>query len=563
MRQIILFGAGKYGRAALDYFGRENIFCFADNNKLMAGQRVLDVPVISFERLREIHGDYDIVISTGAEVLFAIAAQLEEAGIHNYRSFLKILEGEGHSEFAPKPEQTAFHEPPDDCRQVLMAAYYFPPLSGSGVFRSIKFAKYLPQFNWWPAVISTDRAPLEMNYMDESLLKEIPAGMNVIRIPDPVYTMRMTSFPTETGTALLDFLKTVLRSDREASAMAESLSQTKVGRAKLLTFPCPALLWAYEAIRYIEKHINLSKFQVIYTTSSPYSAHLIGFYLKQKYGIPWVADYRDPWTDASRKDLGLVSPHHQLLVLLEKILLKAADCNITVEKHFTLSYVERFRLPPERIISITNGYDEDDFSGLSISEKQPSKFTIVYSGLLYAPPQVTAFAAFLEALHQLIDEQKIDLANIQLRMIGKMTGEGRAVLRNYDWGDALVETGYLSHQEVLQSNMHANLLLTLTGDSPELKFIHGGKLFDYLRSGRPIAAMVPEGGVVENLLHNTGHGKAFTNTQIPAIKSMILKEYQIWQRGGKRELLHSPLIEQFERKNLTGQLAEVFETIAR
>ncbi len=563
MRQIILFGAGKYGRAALNYFGRENIFCFSDNNKLIEGQRVLDVPVISFERLREIHGDYDIVISTGAEVLFAIAAQLEEAGIHNYRSFLKILEGEGHSEFAPKPEQAAFHEPPDDCRQVLMAAYYFPPLSGSGVFRSIKFAKYLPQFNWWPAVISTDRAPLEMNYMDESLLEEIPAGMNVIRIPDPVYTMRMTSFPTETGTALIDFLKAVLQSDPEAIEMAGSLSQTKVGRAKLLTFPCPALLWAYEAIRYIEKHINLSKFQVIYTTSSPYSAHLIGFYLKQKYGIPWVADYRDPWTDVSQKELGFISSNDRLLVRLEEILLKAADCNISVERHFALSYVKRFSISVEKSITITNGYDENDFSGLLEPERHPPKFTITHSGLIHVKPQVTAFAAFLEALHQLIDEQKIDLANIQLRMIGKMTGESRAVLRNYDWGDALVETGYLSHQEALAENYDSNILLLPGGDADSIKFAYTGKFFDYLRSGRPILAVVARDSVIAQALRENGHGAAFLSTQLLEIKQFILREYQIWQRGGKRELLHSPLIEQFERKSLTGQLAEVFETIAR
>ena len=63
-----------------------------------------------------------------------------------------------------------------------MAAYYFPPLGGSGVFRSIKFAKYLPQFHWWPTVISTDCPPLEMSWVDGSLVQEIPAGMQVIRI---------------------------------------------------------------------------------------------------------------------------------------------------------------------------------------------------------------------------------------------------------------------------------------------------------------------------------------------------------------------------------------------
>lgn len=87
MRRIILFGAGTYGKRALDYFGRENIACFADNDKTKEGRRILDIPVISFQQLREIHGNYDVVISVGVEASFPIAAQLEEAGIHNYQFF--------------------------------------------------------------------------------------------------------------------------------------------------------------------------------------------------------------------------------------------------------------------------------------------------------------------------------------------------------------------------------------------------------------------------------------------------------------------------------------------
>lgn len=559
MRRIILFGAGTYGKRALDYFGRENIACFADNDKTKEGRRILDIPVISFQQLREIHGNYEVVISAIAEASFQIAAQLEEAGIHNYQFFLKILEGE--KKFAPNPEQSFSEKAPDGCKRLLMAAYYFPPLGGSGVFRSIKFAKYLPQFHWWPTVISTDCPPLEMSWVDGSLVQEIPAGMQVIRIPDLVYTMRMRSIPENIEAALINFLKTILQSDQEASTIVNTLSRTKTGRVKLLMFPCPALLWAYESIQYLEKYVDLSKFQAIYTTSGPYSAHLIGLYLKQKYGISWVADYRDPWTDASQEVLGIIRSNYQLLVSLERILLKEADYSIAVEEHFAQAYVERFHIPAEKIETIPNGYDEDDFSGLSVSEEQPSKFTIVYSGLLYAKSAVSCFSAFLEALCQLTVEGKVDLDKIQLLMIGEMTIEVKDLLRKYDLDSALIETGYLSHKEALQANMRANLLLSLTGESPELRFIHGGKMFDYLRSGRPILAMVPKNGVVERLLRETGHGEAFTSMEVSGIKAMILREYQAWRQGEKRELLHSPLIEQFERKNLTRKLAEILERI--
>lgn len=557
-KQVILFGAGRYGKEALDYFGRERVFCFADNNPALEGQRIFGLPVISFARLKEVHGDYDVVISTGASVLFAIAAQMEEAGIHHYRFFLNILEGENQG--LPVPEQEDLpEEVPEGCKRVLMAAYFFPPLSGSGVFRSIKFAKYLPRFHWWPTVLSTDRPPLEMNYWDESLLREIPAGMKVVRIPDPVYSVRMRLFSPETEKALLAFLETVLRHDQEAASIARALVQTGEGRARLLTFPSPALLWAYEAVQYIETQMDLSEFDVVYTTSGPFSAHLIGFYLKETYGIPWVADYRDPWTDIHQKDWTLASLDQKLLALLERILLKAADCSIAVEEHFAKSYVERFQIPEERVSAITNGYDEADFSGLPVPEEQPPKFTMVYSGILYDKYRTTGFAAFLEALGQLIAEGSMDPADIQLRMIGAMTIEGRDVLRKYDLGAALEETGYLSHQEALKENYRASMLLLLLGDEDGIKFSYTGKFFDYLRSGRPILAFAHGDGVIAQALRVTGHGMAFSSTQLPEIKRFILREYQTWQRGGKRELLHSPRIEAFERKNLTGKLAEILD----
>lgn len=178
--------------------------------------------------------------------------------------------------------------------RVLMAAYYFPPLSGSGVFRSIKFAKYLPQFGWEPTVVSTDRPPNGWNFSDQSQLKEIPEGMEVVRIPDGISTGREVSLSSDRVQAILGFLRSVLRFSPEADRIFSQMIQSREGIMQLLTFPCGALAWAYDAVQYIEKNLDLDRFQVIYTTSGPSSAHLIGFYLKQKYGIPWVADYRDP-----------------------------------------------------------------------------------------------------------------------------------------------------------------------------------------------------------------------------------------------------------------------------
>ena len=563
-KKVILFGAGTYGRKALAYFGRENVHCFADNNRALSGTLRDGVPVISFERLREIHGPYRIVISTGTEMLFVIGAQLEEAGIYDYEIFLKIVAD--HLPPAPRASRSGCGkcraEWEGASRAALMIAYYFPPLSGSGVFRSIKFARYLPRFGWRPTVISAERPPLEMNYRDENLLGEIPEGTEIIRIPDEIGTMEKASFSGGEERELLLLLKSALQDSREGQRLLDGLAETKMGRASLLTFPCAALLWSRRVLQYIEEHVDLSKFRAVYTTAGPYSAHLIGFCLKRKYGVPWVADYRDPWTGNPYKNYCAENPQHRLLFELESALLRCADCNLTISEGFVESYVTRFGLPRENIKSITNGYDERDFTPLRFSEEQPDKFTITYSGILYSENR--SILPIFKAIRELSEEGELELEHVRLRIIGRESDAcGLEMADAYGLGAVVEQAGYVSHQEALQANYDSNMLLLLVGDSEKNKATYTGKFFDYLRSGRPILALASLDGAVAQALRETGHGEARLSTDLAGIKAMILKEYGKWRRGEKRSRLHSPLIARFERSRLTGQLAEILESVSR
>ena len=444
-------------------------------------------------------------------------------------------------------------------KRVLMAAYYFPPLSGSGVFRSIKFAKYLPLYGWQPTVISTDRPPNGWNFADESQVAEIPKDMEVIRIPDGISTGRETSLENSRVQAVLGFLRDILRLSPEADAIFAQYLQSAQGIRNLLTFPCGALCWAYDVVQYIEKNLDLSKFDAIYTTSGPSSAHLIGFYLKRNYGIAWVADYRDPWTDNPYGGYNPAIPYYKMLFELERLLLQQADCNLTVEESLVQTYMDHFDLPRERIRSITNGYDETDFTALPCPGKC-GKFTIQYSGLLYTPQRDAA--PVLKALRQLIQEKKIDRKQIQFRITGASEPANLEAARQYGLEEILVQTGYISHSKALQCNLESNLLLLLVGDEAKFKNVYTGKFFEYLRSGRPILALAPKGGAVARVLRETGHGESFLSTQVGQIKAMILREYRKWQSGEPAELLRAPAIARFERKELTRQLAEVLDRVS-
>lgn len=557
--KIILFGAGEFGRKALQYFGAQKVAFLADNNASKVGTKIDGVPVISFAELKRIYENYQIVISVDPQKSFVLAAQLDEAGIKNYTRFLD-LRRDVREQAVPSEiicQNPSIRGPESNGKKALMVAYHFPPLGGSGVFRSIKFVKYLPCFHWNPTVISSGQALPDWDYVDESLLAEIPNGTKIIRIPDMIATLQSTAFP-DYKDRVLDFLRNILKRSKRAVEIFETFASSGAGKAELLTFPCVSLIWAYDVIQYMEKNLDLRQFQVIFTTSGPYSAHLIGFYFREKYGIPWVADYRDPWIGNAYSNRDLSSLRTQLLMELEGVLLKAADCNLTVLESLRVQDLERFGISEDKIISIPNGYDEVDFEPLREPSQRLERFTINFSGLLYGNRRIDVI---FNALLQLTEEE-IDPEQILFRFVGESAQyDIHTVARAYGLESILYTTGYISHSVALQTNLDSNILLQITGDEEVYRDVMGGKMYDYLRSGRPILAIAPEGSVVDQILRETGHGTTFRSTQIVEIKRFILKEYHKWQRCAGQELLHSPLIEQFERKNLTKQLVEVFDTV--
>lgn len=444
-------------------------------------------------------------------------------------------------------------------KRVLMIAYYFPPLSGSGVFRSLKFAKYLPMFDWYPTVISAEAPPVNWNLSDESQMAEIPEDVNVIRVSDLLSTKQLTNLDDRQVYDLLEFLHGVLYKNEEAMRIFEKFLQTKGGIEKLLIFPCQALLWTYHVTKYVEEHVNLEDFRVVYTTSGPNSAHIAGYYLKEKYGIPWVADYRDMWTtDPANPLLDMDNPIHKLNRELESILLHNANCNLVAVGETIPIYTKNFQLSREKFVGITNGYDEMDFSDITDKVHRTEKFTINYSGLLYSKQR--NIAPILQAIKELGDTHAVDLSRIIFRVVGASEKGNFELVRKYEMETIFQYVPYVPHKEAIASNLDSNLLLLFVGDDPVFKMVFTGKIFEYLRSGRPILALAPKDGVVDLLLRETGHGKAFLGTQIPEIKQMILEEYTKW-KNGESIVYSSQGIQKYERKALTAKLAEVLDKV--
>ena len=253
-------------------------------------------------------------------------------------------------------------------RQILMIAYYFPPFGGAGVQRSLKFAKYLPEFGWLPVVLSAK--PPVHHLRDETLLAEIPIGVQVQRVD----TLHLPlGLPWRVRNLITRW---VLMVDEQIG-------------------------WLPYALPAARRLLKAQNIRVIFTTSAPYSAHLIGYWLKSKYNLTWIADFRDPWID----NFNYVFPtllHRRFAKSLERRILSRADLVTVASESMRLTILDRYpQLSPDNVVTITNGFDPSDFEGNTPVAHDSTRFQITYTGSFYAKKLTPD--DFLRCLRQLID----------------------------------------------------------------------------------------------------------------------------------------------------------------
>ena len=55
--------------------------------------------------------------------------------------------------------------------------------------------------------------------------------------------------------------------------------------------------WIKPSVRFLRKYLQENPVDAIISTGPPHSMHLIAWRLKKHFNIPWIADFRDPWTE--------------------------------------------------------------------------------------------------------------------------------------------------------------------------------------------------------------------------------------------------------------------------
>ena len=355
-------------------------------------------------------------------------------------------------------------------KRILMVAFHFPPQRGSsGVQRTLKFSRYLGGHGWQPVVLSAH--PRAYEHKGDDQLRDIPQDIVVHR-----------AF--------------ALDSSRHLAVKRRYLS--------LLALPDRWITWALGAVPAGLRLIREHRPALIWSTYPIATAHLIGLALHRLTGLPWVADLRDPMTDVDYPTRRSVRAAYSWI---EKQTVKRADRVVFTTPGALAAYRKRYpELPPERLVLIENGYDEENFSEAaslaSVAAKEAGgPLVLVHSGIIY--PAERDPTVFFEALAALLQEGRIGPETLQIRLRAAVHEDWlNGLIAQYGIASIVSLAPHVPYREALTEMLTADGLLVLQGSSCNCQI--PAKIYEYLRARRPVLALTDATGDTATTLRQAG-----------------------------------------------------------
>jgi glycosyltransferase involved in cell wall biosynthesis len=410
---------------------------------------------------------------------------------------------------------------------VLIIAFHFPPQAGSsGLLRSLKYCRYLPEFGWHPAVLTPH--PRAYETIDEKSLKSIPKDVPVIR-----------SFAMDTK------------------------KHMGVGGRYLryLALPDRWVSWVFGGVRTGLRAVRKHKTDVLYSTFPIMSAAVIGLWLQRFTGLPWVLDLRDPM---SQNDY----PHDALVrgvwSIVERACMRRVSRVIFTAEATRRMYLERYPefLKPEMCILISNGYDEADFRDLEVPAIGPApagrRIRLVHSGLIY--PVERDPRPMFNAVGRLKKMGRLTADRVQI--VFRAPGSEdlyRRLLAERDIEDLITLEPHVPYRQALKECAEADGLLLFQAADCDMQI--PAKAYEYLRIGKPILALTTHTGDTAALLCDAG-GATIVNIASEDEIYEGLSSFVDALRVGTHPVPDKDKIQRYTREAQAGQLARVLDGLA-
>ena len=433
--------------------------------------------------------------------------------------------------------------------RLLVITYYWPPSGGAGVQRCLKWVKYLPGLGVQPTVITVDADQATYPVRDESLLREVPAGVRVIRTAtlEP-----FGSYQKLTGRAVPHG---GFANEGEPSGMQKVMRFVRGN----LFIPDPRRGWNAYALAAVEKLLAQGEtFDAVLTSSPPHSTQLIGLALQKKHGLRWLADLRDPWTDIYyTKDLHRTAAAARLDAHYEQQVLRGADAVLVTSPETERLF--RRKLPDlakGKIVVLPNGYDNADFQ--QASSPPTDCLRITHTGTISARYRIENLLHALAAC-----AQSYPAVPLRLRFVGQVDEGVRREVAAAGLAAVTEFLPFVPHQQSVAHLLSSSVLLMAIPDVALNKGILPGKVFEYLAARKPVLCVGPAGSDADHVLREAQAGQALPYDDQKLMQRVVERLARQWLQNPNLDLPDNQVAARYSRQGQAARLAELVRAIGR
>lgn len=414
-------------------------------------------------------------------------------------------------------------------KHALFIAFHYPPeSSSSGVLRTLKFSRYLPEYGWRVTVIT----------LREDAYEEIDPGL-LTQIPPEVKVVRTRYLNSKRHFAIAGYYPALL-----------AIPDRWIGW----------LPWALAAARRVMRD---DPADLVFSTSPMATAHVIAGRVARRYRLPWVADFRDPWYEEPPEP-GTPAVVHWAARHLERTVARRADRLLTTTEHMADMLRTRYGATArDKTCAIVNGYDEDDFSAFPPPPTQRSaRLDIVHAGQINA--EFRDPRPLFKALREAADAGWLDLAEVHVTFIG-----GGSFAQDPALASAIAElrlqdsvsfAARIPYDQALRRMAQSDLLLLLQA-SEDTRQLVPAKFYEYLRLRRPMLALLYD-GATSQLLQRAQAGWSVHPDQGATLARTLGDIVSLWKEQALAERVADlDFLRQYDRRHLTGLLAGHFDKL--
>ncbi|MBN8721522.1 MAG: glycosyltransferase [Acidobacteria bacterium] len=430
-------------------------------------------------------------------------------------------------------------------KSVLVIAHDFPPFGGGGVLRVLKFTKYLPEFGWNPIVLSVDPTYYPVGLLDYSLMSEIPEQVKIYR----------------TKTAISAYkIKETNKKENKKFNWRNILENFIPDSFRVIQDH--GFFWLPYALAKAQSIIQKENIQLIFTTSPPHNVHILGSILKKRYGLPWVADFRDGWT---RNEMYTAKSQlrQQIDKVFERFIVNLADQIICVTPELAEDFYQDYPKVKKKTSVIYNGFDPADFEKLNKVEKDKNTFTLSHIGSLAAKPNRSP-EIILQAVSSIASTNKEFKENFRLEFVGPVLNLPlEEMITKYSLESICSVIGVVPHLRALEHMQKADALLLLTNHKQKFgdNAILAGKFGEYLFTANPILAVVSE-GIAKDIIENYDLGYVVSPDDLEKTKEFLYELFYKWKNKSLPNNKDKGLTSLFNRKCSTEKLANIFNNLS-